>query len=228
MDPLLPALAISAYLVGSISSARIIGRLKAPDVDLTKVEYPVPGTEEVWVYRGISATTVSKKIGALSGFVVFVLDLLKGLLPTYWVRAAWPDEVWYLVVGVLVVAGHVWPIWHRFAGGRGQSTAVGVVLAVNPVILFVAAWAGVVIGLLLLTSAHIARQGFLLYLWVWPLITTGVNATFWFGLALSALYLLAIRPDLREERRVRAAVGVAGDYGKRLREAWREFTSTED
>jgi glycerol-3-phosphate acyltransferase PlsY len=228
VNPLLPALAISAYLLGSVSFARITARLRAPGVDLTTVEYPVPGTEEVWVYRGVSATAVSRKIGFGWGFLVFLLDFLKGLLSTYWVRMMWPDETWYLVVGVFVVIGHVWPVWHRFVGGRGQSTAAGVVLAVNPVILFVAAGAGAVIGLLVFTSAHIARQSFGLYMWVWPLLAAGFDATFWFGLALSVVYLMAIRPDLREERRVKDAVGVADGYIERLQVAWREFVSTEE
>ena len=92
-------------MIGSVSFARMVGRWKAPGVDLTAVEYPVADSEEVWVYRGVSATTVSRKLGFRWGLVVFVLDLLKGLLPTYWVLLTWPDEVWHLVVGVFVVVG---------------------------------------------------------------------------------------------------------------------------
>lgn len=228
VDPVLLVLAAAAYLVGSISFARLVGRWRAPEVDLTTVEYPVEDSDVVWVYRGVSATTVSRKLGFRFGLLVFALDFAKGLLPTLWVRMAWPDQTWYLVVGILLVVGHVWPLWHGFVGGRGQSTAVGSVLAVNPVILPVAALVGAFTGLLLFTSAHVARQGFGLYMWVWPLVTDGAGVYFWFGLALSFVYFLAIRPDLREERRVKEATGIPESYVGRLQLAWSEFTSTED
>jgi hypothetical protein len=96
------------------------------------------------------------------------------------------------------------------------------------VILPIAALVGAFVGLLLVTSAHIARQGFGLYMWVWPLLSQGMGSQFWFGVALSMVYLLAIRPDLREERRVKEATGAPDDYWGRLRVAWSEFTSTKE
>lgn len=225
MEPVL--LAAGAYLVGSISFARLIGRWRAPEVVLSDVEYEVPGTDEVWVYRGVSATTVTRQIGLRWGLVVVGLDMSKGFLSTLITRLLWPAEPWYLIVGVLVVVGHVWPLWHRFEGGRGQSTLIGSMLVATPLSLLVSIVLGAVVGLLVFTSAHLARQGFGLYLWVWPLARNGPDAIFTFGLALSVVYLAAIWPDLREERRIQRAKGPAGPYWIRLRHVWHEFTSEE-
>jgi glycerol-3-phosphate acyltransferase PlsY len=220
-------LGVVAYLIGSVSFARIVGGWRAPEVDLSEVEYHVAGTHERWVYRGVSATTVTKKIGLGWGVVVVALDLSKGLVPTFMTRSLWPAEDWHLVVGVLVVVGHVWPLWHRFVGGRGQSTLIGVVLVVSPLSLVVAILVGAVAGLLVFTSSHLARQGFGLYIWVWPLLRGGVDDVFYFGVAMSVVYLLAIRPDLREERRVQQSIGRADAYRNRLIAAWDQFTSDE-
>lgn len=226
MEPVV--LAAVAYLIGSISFARLIGRWRAPEVVLSEVAYEVPGTDEVWMYRGVSATTVTKKIGLRWGLLVVGLDMSKGLIPTLLTRLVWPADPWYLIVGVLVVVGHVWPIWHRFEGGRGQSTLIGATLVAAPLALLVSIVVGALAGLFVFTSAHLARQGFGLYLWVWPLAWDGPGALFVFGLALSLVYLAAILPDLHEERRVQRSKGPAGPYGTRLRQVWAEFTSEED
>ena len=54
---------VVGYLIGSTSFARIVGNWKAPGTDLSIVEYEVPGSDEVWTYRGVSATSVTKRIG---------------------------------------------------------------------------------------------------------------------------------------------------------------------
>lgn len=226
MEPIV--LAAGAYLIGSISFARLIGRWRAPEVVLSDVQYEVPGTDELWVYRGVSATTVTKKIGLRWGLLVVGLDMSKGLVPTLITRLLWPGEPWCLIVGVLVVVGHVWPVWHRFKGGRGQSTLIGSALVVSPLSLLVSIVVGALVGLLVFTSAHLARQGFGLFLWVWPLSWNGPGVVFLFGSALSLVYLLAIWPDLREEKRIQRSKGARFPYAIRLRHVWREFTSEEE
>lgn len=218
-------LAIGGYLIGSISFARIVGRWRAPDVDLSQVEYSVAGREEQWVYRGVSATSVTEKIGLRWGLLVVALDMSKGLVPTLITRLLWPDEPWYLIVGVMVVVGHVWPVWHRFLGGRGQSTLIGSLLVVSPISLPIAIIVAIPAGLLIFTSAHLAREGFGLYVWLWPLVWDGIGGTLWYGVAISFVYLAAIWPDLLEERRGRRSTEHPRSYRERLSAAWAEFPS---
>ncbi|MDX1450547.1 MAG: glycerol-3-phosphate acyltransferase, partial [Acidimicrobiia bacterium] len=81
------------YLVGSISFARIVGAMKAPDVRMEDAEFSVHGTEETWVYRGVSATTAGKRFGARWGVSVAILDGLKALIPILLARAV-SDDIW--------------------------------------------------------------------------------------------------------------------------------------
>ncbi len=218
---------VVGYLIGSVSFARIVGHWRAPGTDLSIVEYEIPGSDEVWTYRGVSATSVAKRIGFRWGLLVAGLDMAKGLVPTLVTRMAWPDQSWYLVLGLTVVMGHVWPIYHRFRGGRGQSTLIGSVLAASPIALPVAIVAGTIMGLLLLTSGYLARQGFGCFVWVWPLIREGPSADLTFGISISIAYLIAIWPDVQEERRVKGSLIGEGRYSQRFSHAWAELTSDE-
>jgi glycerol-3-phosphate acyltransferase PlsY len=101
----------------------------------------------VWYRRGIDLRTVgSGNLGATNAarilgtrwfFAVFTLDFLKGLGPAIglaWVARARfdaPAEIG-LLYGIAAIAGHVWPVWLRFRGGKGVATAGGAVVGVAP------------------------------------------------------------------------------------------------
>jgi len=68
--------------------------------------------------------------------VTLLLDACKGWLPVMLVRwfgaAHGLGEGAQALVGLAAFAGHLWPVFFRFAGGKGVATAAGVVLAFNP------------------------------------------------------------------------------------------------
>ncbi|UJR81828.1 glycerol-3-phosphate 1-O-acyltransferase PlsY [Sandaracinus amylolyticus] len=116
-----PALAIIAYLVGSISFALLIARRKG--IDLYGEGSGNPG-----------ATNVGRVIGKKEGRVVLLLDALKGALPYgAALLVLGRDDVWTAVCGVAAVVGHCLPVWHRFRGGKGAATAAGVMLVAQPI-----------------------------------------------------------------------------------------------
>lgn len=116
-----PALAITAYLVGSISFALIVARRKG--VDLYDEGSGNPG-----------ATNVGRVIGKREGRIVLLLDALKGALPYGVARLALgAEDVWTSIAGVAAVVGHCLPVWHRFRGGKGAATAAGVMLVAQPI-----------------------------------------------------------------------------------------------
>ncbi len=41
-----------------------------------------------------------------------------------------PGETYALICGVAVLVGHLWPVWYRFVGGGGNSSVIGMVLAI--------------------------------------------------------------------------------------------------
>ena len=120
---------IISYLAGSIPSAYIAGRLRG--IDLRK-----HGS------GNLGATNVVRVLGAKTGAVVFIADLLKGFLPVYFLPI-YADtlipERWALVFGAAAILGHVKPIFLLWkGGGKGVATASGVFLALAPIPMLVA------------------------------------------------------------------------------------------
>src|SRR4029077_18156937 len=111
---------IISYLAGSIPSAYISGRLRG--IDLRK-----HGS------GNLGATNVVRVLGAKTGAVVFIADLLKGFLPVYFptiYTETLSPELWLCVYGVAAIAGVVKPIFLLGkGGGKGVATASGVFLA---------------------------------------------------------------------------------------------------
>jgi acyl phosphate:glycerol-3-phosphate acyltransferase len=109
-----------SYLAGSIPSAYLAG--KARGVDLRK-----HGS------GNLGATNVARVLGAKTGAVVFLADLLKGFLPVFFLpryTETLQPGFWALVFGVAAIAGHVKPIFLLGkGGGKGVATASGVFLA---------------------------------------------------------------------------------------------------
>jgi glycerol-3-phosphate acyltransferase PlsY len=63
------------------------------------------------------------------GIGVFLIDMLKGVVAVLCARALLGNEFWSEAAsGIGAVVGHNYPVWLRFKGGRGLSTAVGVML----------------------------------------------------------------------------------------------------
>jgi glycerol-3-phosphate acyltransferase PlsY len=135
-----PLLSIAiAYAVGCISFATVVARLRGMDIRAHGSGNP-------------GATNVGRVLGRSWGVVVLLLDIAKGLVPVWLLRApigGWIDgfSIPPLVVDtegrVLVLAaavlGHVCPITARFRGGKGVATFIGGALALDPVLAAAAA-----------------------------------------------------------------------------------------
>jgi glycerol-3-phosphate acyltransferase PlsY len=222
-------LAGGGYLIGTISFARIIGRWRRPSADLSSTGFPVGESDEIWTYDGVSATSVIHHVGGRWGLLVIALDAAKAFAPTLIVRLAMPEESLHLLVAVAVVVGHVWPVWYRFRGGRGQACALGIMLAVDPLAIPVVMAVAATVGLVVLTSAYAARDSSIFFFIPWFWLRSGPGPELWFAVALSTIYLVAIVPDIREELRVQRALGSFRlPYLGRLQKAWRGFISSED
>lgn len=118
------ALTAVAYFVGSIP----FGFLTAKVVRGIDIRQHGSGN--------IGATNVGRVLGGRWGIVVLLLDLLKGLLPVLVVRGLLRDSSnvthWEVAAGVAAIAGHMFPCWLWFRGGKGVATALGVVLCLAP------------------------------------------------------------------------------------------------
>ena len=116
------AAALVGYLLGTFPSADLVTRVATRgQVDIRAVGSGNPGT-----YNAI------KSIGTKWGIVVLVLDVAKGLAAGVLGRELAGDAGAYLAA-TLAIAGHIWPVWTRFRGGKGVATSAGSSLAVFPV-----------------------------------------------------------------------------------------------
>lgn len=121
-----PLLLLGAYLLGSVPFAQVVARARG--IDLREV-----GTGNV------GAGNLTKQVGLGWGIVAAILDGLKGLIPVWLARKAGLGLGAAGIAGLAAVVGHNWSIWLRGRSGRGLATSVGVVLALDPVLLI---WAG--------------------------------------------------------------------------------------
>ena len=112
---------LGSYLIGSIPFGLIVGRIWA---NLDVREY---GS------GNIGTSNVLRTIGPAAAIVVFILDVAKGAVAVYLGSLA-GGEVVRLLAGVAAIAGHNWPVYLNFRGGKGVATSLGAIVSLTPVI----------------------------------------------------------------------------------------------
>lgn len=109
-----------AYILGSIPSAYIAGRL-------------IRGQDIRRLGGGnVGALNVAREIGLIAGIIVLLADMGKGYLAILFARYLGVPQSIILASGVAAVVGHNWSVFLRFHGGRGAATTAGVLLALVP------------------------------------------------------------------------------------------------
>lgn len=129
-DAIYGAAALVSYLVGAIP----FGWLTAKAVKGIDLRTEGSGN--------IGATNAARAIGTGWFAPIFALDFLKGFAPTFWlapfVAKVWPcpicpalEPVLMATCGVAAMAGHLFPVYLSFKGGKGVATGAGVVFALS-------------------------------------------------------------------------------------------------
>ena len=113
-----------AYTLGSVPFAVVVSRLMGLS-DPRSYGSGNPG-----------ATNVLRSGSKAAAAATLVLDAGKGWLAVWLglraAQAGWLDAAAVPLLALAVLAGHLWPMFLRFRGGKGVATAAGVLLAVNP------------------------------------------------------------------------------------------------
>ena len=154
------------YLAGSISFARIIFRLFSPSGKVVKIERKIPDTDITLESDAVTATTVNLAMGSRLGCLTSILDMLKVALPTWLFLNYFSEQHSFLFVAMFGMIGHVYPIYHRFKGGRGQSPLLGALFVLNWFGVLIANGAAVILGYLT-GSVLVMRWGWMLLLIAW-------------------------------------------------------------
>src|SRR5690606_7310243 len=111
---------VVAYLIGSLSFAVLVSRLFGLS-DPRTYGSGNPG-----------ATNVLRSGSKAAALLTLLLDALKGYVPVAVAVAMGWSELAVTAIGLGAFIGHLWPIFFRFAGGKGVATAAGVLLGFNP------------------------------------------------------------------------------------------------
>lgn len=112
-------LIIMSYFIGNISPSVIISR-RYNNTDIREHGSGNAG-----------ATNVMRVMGKKAGIIVFLMDMLKGILPTALGMYFGNIEVGFFC-GVSAVLGHIFPVLLGFKGGKGVATSLGVGLVLAP------------------------------------------------------------------------------------------------
>lgn len=117
---------IAAYLIGSVSFAVLVSKAM--------------GLADPRTYgsRNPGATNVLRSGNRKAALLTFLGDALKGVVAVLLARGLAGHlgfgEITIALVAVAVFAGHLFPVFHRFRGGKGVATAAGVLMALHPLL----------------------------------------------------------------------------------------------
>lgn len=133
---------LGAYLLGSVPFGMLLAKARGVDLRST-------GS------GNIGATNAMRALGKPLGLLAFALDFSKGFVIPWWLLGSGVDGAFGVAsaAGVAAAAGHVWPIWIGFRGGKAVATALGALCAFDPA---VALWGGPVWVVALFLSSHVS------------------------------------------------------------------------
>jgi len=123
---------VAGYLLGSIPAGYLAG-LWLQGVDIRSLGSGSTG-----------ATNVLRQFGKGPALVVFLVDVLKGTAAVLLAKAvlqplglpldsgaAVASDCWVVAAGLAALAGHIWPVWLGWRGGKAVATALGMLLGLT-------------------------------------------------------------------------------------------------
>ena len=186
--------AFGAYLIGSFPSGYVIGRARGVDIR-------TQGSGNV------GATNALRVLGKKWGYLCFALDIGKGALAVWLAKLAVAPAAGIdptlagIVAAIAVIAGHTFPVWLGFKGGKGIATSGGIAIALFPIEVFlisISLWVVVFLLTRIVSVASIAATvtlgSTLVVLWFLGRAEAPVMAV---GLAMCVLVIWLHRANLR-------------------------------
>jgi glycerol-3-phosphate acyltransferase PlsY len=122
-------LVILAYLIGSIPTSVWISK-SVFNMDIRDFGSGNAG-----------ATNTFRVLGSKWGSIVMLVDVTKGIIATslyivipFYLTNELARTNFMIVLGLVAVIGHIFPIWAGFRGGKGVATLLGMALAIQPIV----------------------------------------------------------------------------------------------
>lgn len=165
---------LAGYLLGSISFSYLIGKYTA-GIDIREHGSGNAG-----------ATNTLRVLGKRAAAVVFLADGLKGALAVWIGYLITGSDAGMAVSGLGAIAGHNWPVFFGFRGGKGVATTIGVIVSVA----FLPALYSGILAILLLLVTRIVSLASLTFLTLLPfsiLLSDKPAAYFWMSIGMAIM-----------------------------------------
>ena len=145
---------IIAYLLGAIPVGYLLVKLS------TGKDVRESGS------RNIGATNVLRTTNRSLGLATLVLDIAKGFLAA-WIAGRLTDDspLWTSAAALAVIAGHAYPVFLRFKGGKAVASFIGAFLYVTPIPLV----ASLIVFLAVVAKTHYISAGSIIAAGAFPL-----------------------------------------------------------
>ena len=180
-------MALTAYVLGSVPTAYIVVRAVNGE-DIRDV-----GSHNV------GALNAYRRVGAWAGLTVLLVDAAKGALAVTVPRLLGIDDWALFITTPLVVAGHNWPVFLNFRGGKGAAAIFGISLVIVPWLTVITAGPSILVMLLLRNVVLGAAFGFILLnilLWVTGQGAEQVGLCLLLTLLVTGTYVLNVRDQI--------------------------------
>ena len=111
-------IAISSYLIGSISGGVIVGKIR--NTDIRKKGSKAAG-----------ATNAFRTMGTVFALTVLIIDVYKGYFVVEYIPILLNNDTDAIkaLAGIMCILGHSYPLYFKFKGGKGVGTALGALIA---------------------------------------------------------------------------------------------------
>ena len=166
--------ALFAYLLGSISSAVVVSKLlRLPDPRIEGSGNP-------------GATNVLRLSGKFPAALTLAGDVAKGIIPVLFAKLLTQDPAAVAMATLMAFAGHLYPVFFRFQGGKGVATALGAYLALDVLLFASVAGSWLLIALVFRFSSVASLMSMLsapVLAWTWlenPWVTLATAVIFVF------------------------------------------------
>ena len=191
MNPFL--LIIAAYLIGSIPTAYWIGKL------FFHTDIREHGS------KNMGASNTFRVLGPVWGVIVLIIDLSKGIAAVQLALAIQSSDwmggehsFWQLLLGLMAVAGHVFPVFAGFRGGKGVAVLFGVSIAIQPWVALISIGAFLIVVVL---TKYISLGSIIAVLVFMGCVWFAVNETNvymrWFSIIAAVLVLIMHRSNIK-------------------------------
>ena len=181
------SLALGAYVLGSVPTAYILVRwMEGEDI-------------RDFGSRNVGALNAYNRTGVWAGLLVLLVDTAKGVLAVAAPRLLGVDPWVLFITTSLVVAGHNWPVFLNFRGGKGAAAIFGISLVIVPWLTVITVGPSILVMLLLRNVVLGAALGFILLntlLWVTGQGAEQVGLCLLLTLVVTGTYVLNVRDHI--------------------------------